>query len=366
RSIFFCGSYSGEQSCLSWPYAARDETVVVERSAGRREDIESEKGVHTFPVYSPFSRARARFRAIQIHCTFTSVRACVRACVCAKREETNKTEKKEMQLRSSIALSSTSKGRAKPLLDDSGNRRIVRHPRQVVPELCLVAEGIIPKFVRRKRAKNKVARRVPTRSSSSRPANKGRAVGDERPHRDPDRVSSCDAGTVRDDDDEKGSDRGEDGRRERVDDDYELERIGGGSSSSSSSSSSSMPPVLGGAAMAVLPVSPQTATQGTPHHHHHHNHHPPHHHHHGSHHHGSHHLLYQPYNLIPAAGTPSSQPGFQHHHHHHHQQQQPPPQQQQQPPPPPQPHHHHHHQSVVQQSGFITGDVGNPATALAL
>lgn len=26
-------------------YAARDETVVVERSAGRREDIESEKGV---------------------------------------------------------------------------------------------------------------------------------------------------------------------------------------------------------------------------------------------------------------------------------------------------------------------------------
>ncbi|XP_023290619.1 pair-rule protein odd-paired-like [Orussus abietinus] len=84
-----------------------------------------------------------------------------------------------------------------------------------------------------------------------------------------------------------------------------------------------MPPVLGGAAMAVLPASPQTATQGTPHPH------PqaqtqvlpsagagqaqP-------------QLLYQPYNLVNApgpapAGSPA-QPGHFHHlhhnHHHHH------------------------------------------------
>ncbi|KOC70345.1 50S ribosomal protein L35 [Habropoda laboriosa] len=80
----------------------------------------------------------------------------------------------------------------------------------------------------------------------------------------------------------------------------------------------SMPPVLGGAAMAVLPVSPQTATQGNPHHHH--NHHV---------HQGQTQvllaaagaatqaqpqLLYQPYNLMPAAKGKviSTQPGKRH------------------------------------------------------
>lgn len=79
---------------------------------------------------------------------------------------------------------------------------------------------------------------------------------------------------------------------------------------------SSMPPVLGGggaAAMAVLPASPQTATQGNPHPHHNQT--------------GQTQLLlaagggqqpqpqllYQPYNLMPA-GSPSQATAFQHHH----------------------------------------------------
>ncbi|KAK2585971.1 hypothetical protein KPH14_010548 [Odynerus spinipes] len=147
-----------------------------------------------------------------------------------------------------------------------------------------------------------------------------------------------------------------------------------------------MPPVLGGAAMAVLPVSPQTATQGNPHHHHH-----------------GHHvhqgqtqvliaaagagtqaqpqLLYQPYNLMPAAGSPSHQPPFQQHHHqyqHHQQQQQSPP-----PPPPPQQQstqhqqlgHLQHHPTAAQQQqqqqqpgNFLPNDSGSAAatTVLAL
>ncbi|EGI69219.1 hypothetical protein G5I_01984 [Acromyrmex echinatior] len=403
RGIFFAAanSYSGEQSCLSWPlesvgrlrsrgiYGARDETVVVERSAGRREDIESEKG----DCWGRFKRRRARRELDEAATAATAVAAAaavggvprVGVYVASAREESNNTEKRRdaiaiinCSIRSTIAR--VPKERTKSLLGDSENRlnrhelgreteagvpttsTLPRwrtplfarrgHPRErrVVPELCLVAEGIeyrgllfrawaiplvvslpgehstfgrgkTPKFVRRKRAKNEIARRerevhrlcrgkkeergetgrsnplfvgrsttataswalgnlrerspslqtlsytrlylrvpldrvppllalplpcgtcVPTRSSSSRPANKGsryytrviravagRAEGFNRGIRisrrfviDPDRVSFCDAGTVRDnddddddddeeDDDEKGSDRGEDGR----------------------------------------------------------------------------------------------------------------------------------------------------------
>lgn len=127
----------------------------------------------------------------------------------------------------------------------------------------------------------------------------------------------------------------------------------------------SMPPVLGGAAMAVLPVSPQTATQGNPHHHH--NHHV---------HQGQTQvllaaagattqaqpqLLYQPYNLMPAGNSPSPQTAFQ---HHPHQQQHQPQQQQQQHQL--HHHHHHHHQPPSQQSNFLPADIANVATTLAL